>query len=228
MVVIDLGVTRTINLKPNGSNIPVTRENRLEYIYLVSHYRLTRQIKKQSDAFFEGLSQIINPRWLRMFNQQELKILVGGAEEPIDIDDLRSNALYGGLYDDNHPTIQLFWRVVKTLDQDKRRMLLRFVTSCARPPLLYVIIFGFMVDLADNDMQRFQRTSPEVCHPGRWCGYIEITHCKHMCKSTEGRYKAFEVFLLLIIIKLPLYQDEPTLRKKLLHAISSGAGFDLS
>jgi ubiquitin-protein ligase E3 C len=73
-----------------------------------------------------------------MFNQQELKILVGGAEEPIDTDDLRSHAVYGGLYDENHPTIQLFWRVVKSLDVEKRRMLLRFVTSCARPPLLYV------------------------------------------------------------------------------------------
>ncbi|CAG8686470.1 17039_t:CDS:2 [Acaulospora colombiana] len=132
----DFGVTRTVNLKPNGGNIPVTKENRIEYIYLVSHYRLTRQIKKQTDAFFEGLSEIIDPKWLRMFNQQELKVLVGGAEEPIDLDDLRDNVVYGGLYDENHAVIRMFWRVVKSLDQDKRRQLLRFVTSCARPPLL--------------------------------------------------------------------------------------------
>jgi ubiquitin-protein ligase E3 C len=132
----EFGVTHTVNLKPNGSNIPVTKENRLEYIYLVSHYRLTRQIKKQTDAFFEGLSEIIDPKWLRMFNQQELKVLVGGAEEPIDLDDLRDNVVYGGLYDENHAIIRMFWRVVKSLDQEKRRLLLRFVTSCARPPLL--------------------------------------------------------------------------------------------
>lgn len=61
----EFGVTRTIDLIPNGSNIPVTRENRLQYIYLVSHYRLTKQIKKQGEAFFEGLSEMIKPRWLR-------------------------------------------------------------------------------------------------------------------------------------------------------------------
>jgi ubiquitin-protein ligase E3 C len=133
---LDLGVTRTVDLIPNGSNISVTRENRHLYIYLVSYYRLTKQIKKQSEAFFEGLSEIIDPRWLRMFNQQELKILVGGAEEPIDLDDLRDNVLYGGLYDEDHPTVRMFWKVVKSLDQERRRQLLRFVTSCARPPLL--------------------------------------------------------------------------------------------
>jgi hypothetical protein len=43
----------------------VTKENRLTYIYLVSHYRLSKQIKQQSDAFFEGLSQMIDQKWLR-------------------------------------------------------------------------------------------------------------------------------------------------------------------
>jgi ubiquitin-protein ligase E3 C len=61
----EFGVARTIDLKPNGSNIPVTRDNRLEYILRVSHYRLTKQIKHQSDAFFEGLSDMIDPKWLR-------------------------------------------------------------------------------------------------------------------------------------------------------------------
>jgi ubiquitin-protein ligase E3 C len=59
--VTEFGVTNTIDLIPDGSNVAVTRENRLHYIYLVSHYRLT----KQSEAFFEGLSDIIDPKWLR-------------------------------------------------------------------------------------------------------------------------------------------------------------------
>jgi len=61
----EFGVTKTIDLIPHGSNIAVTKENRLKYIYLVSHYRLTKQIKRQSDAFFEGLSEMIDPKWLR-------------------------------------------------------------------------------------------------------------------------------------------------------------------
>lgn len=46
-----------------------------------------------------------------MFNQQELQILLGGVNSPIDLDDLRSHTQYGGLYDDHESTIQIFWRV---------------------------------------------------------------------------------------------------------------------
>ena len=81
----EFGVTKSVDLVPDGSNIPVTRENRLQYIYLVSHYRLTKQIKRQSEAFFEGLSDIIDPKWLRYVGtyhdsyegRRELRLPVG-------------------------------------------------------------------------------------------------------------------------------------------------------
>lgn len=46
-----------------------------------------------------------------MFNQQELQILLGGVNAPIDLDDLRRHTQYGGLYDDHEPTVEMFWRV---------------------------------------------------------------------------------------------------------------------
>jgi ubiquitin-protein ligase E3 C len=61
----DFGVAKSVDLIPDGSNIPVTRENRLKYICYVSSYKLSRQIKKQCDAFFDGLSEMIDPKWLR-------------------------------------------------------------------------------------------------------------------------------------------------------------------
>lgn len=191
----DLGVTKTTELIPNGSNIPVTRENRLQYITLVSHYRLTKQIRLQSEAFFEGLSQMIDTKWLRMFNQQELQILLGGVDTPIDLDDLRSHTNYGGLYDDNHPTIVMFWNVVNTFNQDQRKALLRFVTSCSRPPLLGFkeLVPNFAIRDAGSDEARLPTSST--------------------CVN---------------LLKLPRYQSEKTLRDKLLQAIYSGAGFDLS
>jgi ubiquitin-protein ligase E3 C len=62
----EFGVAKTLDLVPNGSDIAVTRENRLQYIHLVSHYRLSKQIKLQSDAFFEGLMDMIDPKWIRL------------------------------------------------------------------------------------------------------------------------------------------------------------------
>jgi ubiquitin-protein ligase E3 C len=46
-----------------------------------------------------------------MFNQQELQVLLGGVDTPIDIDDWRANTLYGGSFDNAHPTIAMFWAV---------------------------------------------------------------------------------------------------------------------
>jgi hypothetical protein len=47
----------------------------------------------------------------RMFNQQELQVLLGGVNTPVDINDLRQNTNYGGLYDDHEQTIVAFWKV---------------------------------------------------------------------------------------------------------------------
>lgn len=46
-----------------------------------------------------------------MFNQQELQVLIGGVNSPIDLEDLRKNTNYGGLYDDDEGTITAFWKV---------------------------------------------------------------------------------------------------------------------
>ena len=89
-------------------------------------------------AAFNETRQLVLTSYYRMFNQQELQILLGGVDTPIDLEDLRQHTNYGGLYDDHEPTIQLFWKVVNTFDQEQRRKLLRFATSCSRPPLLCV------------------------------------------------------------------------------------------
>lgn len=191
----DFGVAKAVDLIPDGSNVPVTRENRLQYIYLTSHYRLSKQIKLQSEAFFEGLSDMIDPKWLRMFNQQELQILLGGVNAPVDVQDLRAHTQYGGLYDNDEPTIQTFWKVLEDFDQEQQRLFLRFVTSCSRPPLL-----------------GFKQLSPLFAI--RDAG------------SDEDRLPTSSTCVNLL--KLPRYKSEKKLHDKLLQAISSGAGFDLS
>ncbi|CAE6463079.1 unnamed protein product [Rhizoctonia solani] len=192
-----LGEVTVTNLIPNGVDKPVTAENRYLYIAMVAHHRLKTQIRKQTDAFMEGLADIIDAKWLRMFNQQELQMLIGGTPDPIDIDDLRANCVYGGVYDQSHEVIERFWKVVNTLNQDERRALLRFVTSCSRPPLLGFKELNprFAIRDATTDDQRLPTAST----------------CVNLLKAS-----------------LPRYSSEHIMRQKLLQAISSNAGFDLS
>ncbi|KAG9235869.1 hypothetical protein BJ875DRAFT_253871 [Amylocarpus encephaloides] len=192
--------TVTRDLMPNGSSMPVTNENRPLYVYRVAQHRLQVQPYQQTHAFLKGLGEIIKPSWLSMFNQSELQTLVGGDSSEIDVDDLRQNTLYGGVYqigDDGleHPTIQLFWQVLKNLEDTDRRKVLKYVTSTPRAPLLGFSQLNprFSIRDAGNDESRLPSTST--------------------CVN---------------LLKLPRYTSMGILKQKLLYAVNSGAGFDLS
>lgn len=194
--------TQTIEreLMPNGSQMPVTNENRLLYLSCVARHRLLTQPFRQTRAFLKGLSEIVNPSWLSMFNQSELQTLIGGDSSEIDVEDLRRNTLYGGIYqigDDNqeHPTIKLFWKVMKALDDSDRRKVLKYVTSTPRAPLLGFSQLNPRFSIRDASSDETRLPSTSTC---------------------------------VNLLKLPRYSTEAILRKKLLYAVNSGAGFDLS
>ncbi|KAI8083324.1 uncharacterized protein B0P05DRAFT_610573 [Gilbertella persicaria] len=129
------GKSITIELIPNGSQVPVTNTNRIQYIYSMANYKLNVQIAKQCRAFFRGLSTMIDIKWLRMFNQQELQIMLGGASVPIDLADLRAHTVLAGFMD-HDATVKNFWRALESFDNPLRMKFVKFVTSCSRPPLL--------------------------------------------------------------------------------------------
>jgi ubiquitin-protein ligase E3 C len=133
---IEFGESKTVELIPNGSNIPVTSDNRIQYIYLCSNYKVNTQMQKQCHAFFSGLKDLIDPVWLKMFNQKELSLILGGVSVPINVKELQTHVQYSGGFDVDHPTIILFWEIVQEFSQEYLQKLIKFITSCPRPPLL--------------------------------------------------------------------------------------------
>ena len=191
-------VTRDLRLK--GSEIPVTNENRLVYISCVAKHRLQSQPYQQTSAFLQGLSSMIQPSWLSMFNQSELQTLLGGDSSGIDIADLRNNTHYGGVYvigDDGqeHPTVKMFWEVIQTLSDEDCRKLLKYVTSTPRGPLLGFKQLNPQFSIRDSGSDQTRLPSTSTC---------------------------------VNLLKLPIYKDANVLRDKLLYAINAGAGFNLS
>lgn len=71
-----------------------------------------------------------------MFSNHEVQVLISGAEVPVDIEDLRNHTNYVGGYSPEDPSIELFWTVVNDFTDEQKTKLLKFVTSCSRPPLL--------------------------------------------------------------------------------------------
>lgn len=108
---------------------------------------IVTQIRRHCIAFREGLSDLINLEWLRMFDQQELQVLISGAAIPIDIEDLKQYTNYSGGYTAEHPVIRMFWKIVENFTDEQKRQLLKFITSCSRAPLL-----GFKVKRCSDVM----------------------------------------------------------------------------
>lgn len=132
----ELGERRVDELKPCGANIPVTNHNRIEYIHLMADYKLNKQIRAQCYAFKQGIGSVVPLDWLQMFNNKELQVLISGAQIPVDVNDLKLHTNYMGGYAPDHPTITAFWKVVNEFNDQQKGQLLKFVTSCSRPPLL--------------------------------------------------------------------------------------------
>ncbi|KAI0477398.1 hypothetical protein GGR56DRAFT_665418 [Xylariaceae sp. FL0804] len=196
------GQVRTITrpLRKDGENIPLTNKDRPLYIAYVANHRLVAQQYRQTKAFLHGLGAVINPAWLSMFNQTELQRLVGGDSSELDIDDLRANTSYSGLYavgDDgqDHPTIQLFWQVMRELRDSERRDVIKYVTSTPRAPLLGFSQLHPRFSIRDSGTDEDRLPSTSTC---------------------------------VNLLKLPRYSSAKILKSKLLYAVQSGAGFDLS
>jgi E3 ubiquitin-protein ligase HUWE1 len=129
----DFGESRTIDLIENGRNIPVTEENKQEYVQLVVEYRLTGSVKEQLENFLKGFHDIIPAELISIFNEQELELLISGLPD-IDVDDWKNNSEYHN-YSASSSQIQWFWRAVRSFDKEERAKLLQFVTGTSKVPL---------------------------------------------------------------------------------------------
>ncbi|UXI17889.1 transmembrane protein 147-like [Sarcoptes scabiei] len=157
----DFGTNQIEELKPNGSNIPVTNQNRIEYIHLMADYKLNKQIRMQCSAFKQGFYNVVDFEWIKMFDTRELQILISGAQTPIDIDDLANHTMYSGSYTPDHPVIKNFWETVAEFDENEKKKLLKFVTSCSRAPLLGFkdLCPPFCIQNAGTDPERLPTSS---------------------------------------------------------------------
>ncbi|XP_077897060.1 ubiquitin-protein ligase E3C isoform X2 [Ictidomys tridecemlineatus] len=152
---------KVVELKLGGKDIPVTSANRIAYIHLVADYRLNKQIRPHCLAFRQGLANVVSLEWLRMFDQQEIQVLISGAQVPISLEDLKSFTNYSGGYSADHPVIKIFWRVVEGFTDEEKRKLLKFVTSCSRPPLLGFkeLYPAFCIHNGGSDLERLPTAS---------------------------------------------------------------------
>jgi ubiquitin-protein ligase E3 C len=193
--------TGEVELVPGGRGIAVTAANRLSYIYAIANWRLSTSIQRQCDAFLRGMRDVLPASWLAPFSAPELQVLLSGSQRGVDVADLQAHTEYVGGFWVHDSTIRAFWSVVADFSERDRAALLKFVTAAERAP--------------PNGFQQLQPpfTIAKLDMRGRPGGADELLPMASTCFN---------------VLKLPPYSDKKTLRRQLLTAIHSGAGFELT
>ena len=106
-------------------------------IVTMAKYHVCDRCKEQSEAFARGLWDVIDKQWLGIVNEPEMRVLFSGpCDGMIDILDMKANTNYADGYHSLDRHVSRFWKGVSSLNKKQHAALLRFVTSCERPPPL--------------------------------------------------------------------------------------------
>ncbi|XP_066150994.1 probable E3 ubiquitin-protein ligase HERC4 isoform X3 [Euwallacea fornicatus] len=128
------GKVITMELKPNGSNIPVVQENKKEYVSLYVDYIFRRSVECQYNAFRDGFMKVCGGRVLLLFHSHELMAIVVGNED-YDWHVLEEVAEYKNGYKSSDPTIRYFWEVLHEMSLEDKKKFLMFLTGTYRIPI---------------------------------------------------------------------------------------------
>ncbi|XP_031328083.1 E3 ubiquitin-protein ligase Nedd-4 isoform X1 [Photinus pyralis] len=189
------GHTMQYELKPDGVNIPVDNHNKDEYINCVIKWRFVERVQDQMNGFLEGFSDLVPLNVIKIFDENELELLMCGIQN-VDVKDWKQNTLYKGDYHGNHIVIQWFWRVVLSFSNEMRSRLLQFVTGTSRVPMN-----GFKELYGSN--------GPQLFTIEKW-GSPDNYPRAHTCFNR---------------LDLPPYDSYQRLREKLIQAIEGSQGF---
>ncbi|XP_050304811.1 ubiquitin-protein ligase E3B [Anthonomus grandis grandis] len=215
-----MGKVVTHELIPGGKAVLVTKDNIINYIHLMAHFRMYVQIKEQTAAFIKGFRSIINPDWLALFSTPELQRLISGDNIPLDLKDLRKNCQYYGGFHDSHRVIGWLWDILeKDFNDEERGMFLKFVTSCSKPPLLGFAHLEPPFSIRCVEVGDDEDTGDTIGSVFR--GFFTIRK-----KDPQNRLPTSSTCFNLL--KLPNYQKKGTLREKLRYAVTCNTGFELS
>ncbi|XP_053671784.1 E3 ubiquitin-protein ligase Nedd-4 [Anopheles nili] len=189
------GTTNQRELKPNGADLEVSNDNKDEYIRLVIDWRFEARVKDQMQAFLEGVGSLLPLHLLKIFDENELELLMCGIQS-IDVNDWKKNTMYKGDYYANHAVVQWFWRAVLSFNNEMRARLLQFVTGTSRVPMN-----GFKELYGSN--------GPQLFTIEKW-GTVNNFPRAHTCFNR---------------LDLPPYENYAQLKEKLISAIEGSQGF---
>lgn len=68
----EYGAVRKHELIPQGGSIPVTAENRVQYVQLLVKWMLVDSVRQQFEDLYQGFTRVINHEWTLIFSGGKL------------------------------------------------------------------------------------------------------------------------------------------------------------
>ena len=129
----EFGKHKIKELVPGGKSKRVTEENKIDYIKLLCHMKMTKNIQAQIDAFKSGFHELIPIDLISIFDSKELELLISGLPE-VDLEDLKNNTDYHN-YSPDSMVIVWLWEVLDEFSHEERAEFIQFVTGSSKVPL---------------------------------------------------------------------------------------------
>ncbi|KAJ2091105.1 putative E3 ubiquitin-protein ligase [Coemansia sp. RSA 986] len=141
------GQVITVPLVPNGANIAVTSQNRVEYVMRYLQWVLNDSVSRQFEPFRRGFYYVCGGNALSLFKPEEIELMVHGSGSDWNPEDLRAITEHinfsnseGSLPDHSQllkdQLVCWFWEILTEFAPEDRRMFLSFVTGADRMPTI--------------------------------------------------------------------------------------------
>ncbi|PVV04541.1 hypothetical protein BB560_000964 [Smittium megazygosporum] len=145
-----------IELVDGGVNIPVTEENRKEYVRLYLRYLVLEDVHDAVEKIRSGFMQATNGQTLNKISEYEyfkkvndgdgindifqrkqsgLYYYMFGDSSTLDVKKWKSITYYDNGYTETSPEIMDFWEIVEEFSKEQKSKLLKFVTGNSFLPL---------------------------------------------------------------------------------------------
>lgn len=122
---------KDIELKPGGAQIAVDVSNVQEYVRLLIEEKYVSSISKERASLQAGFLDALPANAVPLFKQLEpaqLSREIGGVQV-LDVEDWKVHTHYAEPLTAEHQLVVWFWSIVEAMNNDEKKLLLKFVTS---------------------------------------------------------------------------------------------------
>ncbi|KAF9334566.1 putative E3 ubiquitin-protein ligase HTD2 [Podila minutissima] len=183
------GQTFQHDLVPDGANIPLTNDNRGEFVKEYLKFYFTSSIAKQFNAFSEGFHLVTLGSAIQLFRPEEVEQLICGSPD-LDFNALEQITQYEGGFHAKSRIIRWFWETVHAYEEKDKKRLLFFTTGSDRVPIGGLGQLSFTISKNGPDSMRLP-TSHTCYNTLMLCAYSSKERLQERLMTAIGNAEGF-------------------------------------